>query len=377
MILIPSISTNAVKYLAKVDLYIITLPCFLSKYIIDFLPNDEGDSPLAKATDWVNTTCPKCGKSARRETDVMPNWAGSSWYFLRYCDPHNDKEFAPKEALEYWMNVDWYNGGMEHTTLHLLYSRFWHKFLYDCGYVPTPEPYNKRTSHGMILAENGEKMSKSRGNVVNPDEVIDSYGTDAFRMYEMFIGPFDQVAMWSEESLNGVYRFVNKIYGLFNKVTSVKPTSKDLQVLHKCILEVTERIDQMKFNTAVSSLMTFVNYIAGLREIPQELYETLLKLLSPFAPHLAEEMWARLGKTTLITKESWPVGDKELAKESTITIAVQINGKMRGTIEVERDCDKEKVITAARALDNVAKQLAECEPKKIIVVPNRIVNIVL
>ncbi len=345
--------------------------------ITDFLPNDEGDSPLAKATDWVNTTCPKCGKSARRETDVMPNWAGSSWYFLRYCDPHNDKEFASQEALKYWMNVDWYNGGMEHTTLHLLYSRFWHKFLFDCGCVPTPEPYNKRTSHGMILAENGEKMSKSRGNVVNPDEVIETYGSDAFRMYEMFIGPFDQVAMWSEESLNGVYRFVNKIYGLFNKVTSVKPTSKDLQVLHKCILEVTERIDQMKFNTAVSSLMTFVNYIAGLREIPQELYETLLKLLSPFAPHLAEEMWARLGKTTLITKESWPVGDKELAKESTITIAVQINGKMRGTIEVERDCDKDKVITAARALDNVAKQLAECEPKKIIVVPNRIVNIVL
>ena len=345
--------------------------------ITDFLPNDEGDSPLAKATDWVNTTCPKCGKSARRETDVMPNWAGSSWYFLRYCDPHNDKEFASQEALKYWMNVDWYNGGMEHTTLHLLYSRFWHKFLFDCGYVPTPEPYNKRTSHGMILAENGEKMSKSRGNVVNPDEVIETYGSDAFRMYEMFIGPFDQVAMWSEESLNGVYRFVNKIYGLFNKVTPTTPSSKDLQVLHKCILEVTERIDQMKFNTAVSSLMTYVNYIAGLNEIPQELYETLLKLLSPFAPHLAEEMWARLGKTTLITKETWPIGDKELAKESTITIAVQINGKMRGTIEVERDCDKDKVIAAAKLLENVAKQLAESEPKKIIVVPNRIVNIVL
>ena len=345
--------------------------------ITDFLPNDEGDSPLAKATDWVNTTCPKCGKSARRETDVMPNWAGSSWYFLRYCDPHNDKEFASQEALKYWMNVDWYNGGMEHTTLHLLYSRFWHKFLFDCGYVPTPEPYNKRTSHGMILAENGEKMSKSRGNVVNPDEVIETYGSDAFRMYEMFIGPFDQVAMWSEESLNGVYRFVNKIYGLFNKVTPTTPSSKDLQVLHKCILEVTERIDQMKFNTAVSSLMTYVNYIAGLNEIPQELYETLLKLLSPFAPHLAEEMWARLGKTTLITKETWPIGDKELAKESTITIAVQINGKMRGTIEIERDCDKDKVIAAAKLLENVAKQLAESEPKKIIVVPNRIVNIVL
>ena len=345
--------------------------------ISDFLPNDEGDSPLAKATDWVNTTCPKCGGKARRETDVMPNWAGSSWYFLRYCDPHNDKEFASKEALKYWMNVDWYNGGMEHTTLHLLYSRFWHKFLYDCGYVPTSEPYNKRTSHGMILAENGEKMSKSRGNVINPDEVIDAYGADAFRMYEMFIGPFDQTAMWSDESLNGVYRFINKIFALFGKVTKKALSAKDLQVMHKCILEVSERIDQMRFNTAVSSMMTYVNYLAGLEEIPQEMYETLLKLLAPFAPHLAEEMWARLGYETLIVKEGWPKGNAELAKDNSVTIAVQINGKMRGTIEVERDADKEKVISMAKALENVAKQLAVSEPKKIIVVPNRIVNIVI
>lgn len=345
--------------------------------ITDFQPNDDGDSPLAKATDWVNTTCPKCGGKARRETDVMPNWAGSSWYFLRYCDPHNDKEFASQEALKYWMNVDWYNGGMEHTTLHLLYSRFWHKFLYDCGYVPTPEPYNKRTSHGMILAENGEKMSKSRGNVVNPDEVIDNYGADAFRMYEMFIGPFDQAAMWSEDSLNGVYRFINKIFSLFNKVKTIPLTAKDTQVMHKCIVEVSERIDQMKFNTAVSSLMTYVNYLAGLDTIPEEMYVILLKLVSPFAPHLAEEMWARLGHTSLISKEGWPQGDAELAKDNTITIAVQINGKMRGTIEVERDADKEKVIAVAKALENVAKQLATAEPKKIIVVPNRIVNIVL
>ena len=346
--------------------------------ISDFLPNDEGESPLSKATDWVNTTCPKCGKSARRETDTMPNWAGSSWYFLRYCDPHNDKEFASKEALDYWMNVDWYNGGMEHTTLHLLYSRFWHKFLSDCGYVPTSEPYNKRTSHGMILAENGEKMSKSRGNVINPDEVIDAYGADAFRMYEMFIGPFDQVAMWSDESLNGVYRFVNKIFSLFKKVSEeTQPNDADLRAMHKCILEVSERIDQMKFNTAVSSLMTFVNYLSGKDSIAKDLYSTLIRLVSPFAPHLAEEMWARLGYTSLVTLEAWPKGNPDLAKDNTVIIAVQVNGKMRGTIEVERDSDKEKVIEVAKSLDNVAKQLETSEPKKIIVVPNRIVNIVL
>ena len=345
--------------------------------VTDFLPNDDGESPLAKATDWVNTTCPICGKEARRETDVMPNWAGSSWYFLRYCDPHNDKEFASKEALDYWMNVDWYNGGMEHTTLHLLYSRFWHKFLYDCGVVSSNEPYNRRTSHGMILAENGEKMSKSRGNVINPDEVIEAYGADAFRLYEMFIGPFDQVAMWSDDSLNGVYRFVNKIYSLFGKVSNIDKSAKDIQVMHKAILEVTERIDQMKFNTAVSSLMTFSNYLSNLEKIPVSLYETFLRLLSPFAPHLAEEMWARLGNNTLIVKETWPVGDAKLAIENTVTVAVQINGKMRGTIEVERDLDKDEVIKIACSLDNVSKQLSDTEPKKIIVVPNRIVNIVL
>lgn len=213
----------------------------------NYLPNDEGESPLSKAGDWLKAKCPKCGCEARRETDTMPNWAGSSWYFLRYCDPHNDKEFASQEALDYWMNVDWYNGGMEHTTLHLLYSRFWHKFLYDCGLVPTKEPYNRRTSHGMILAENGEKMSKSRGNVINPDDIIDAYGADTFRLYEMFIGPFDQVAMWSDESLMGVYRFVNKIYNLFAKVENIAASKADLRAMHKCILEVSERIEQMKF----------------------------------------------------------------------------------------------------------------------------------
>ena len=342
----------------------------------DYHPNDEGESPLSKATDWLNTTCPKCGGHARRETDVMPNWAGSSWYFLRYCDPHNDKEFASKEALEYWMNVDWYNGGMEHTTLHLLYSRFWHKFLYDCGCVPTKEPYNKRTSHGMILAANGEKMSKSRGNVINPDDIVNNYGADTFRLYEMFIGPFDQVAMWSEESLMGVYRFVGKIYSLFKKVAKTAPSEADLRAMHKCIIEVGERIDGMKFNTAVSSLMTYVNYLSGLEQIPQELYETLMKLLSPFAPHIAEEMWARMGKESLVLNEPWPVGDAKLAADNVVTLAVQICGKMRGTIEMPKDAPQNDVEQKALSLDNVARQLEGRQIRKIIVVPNRIVNIV-
>lgn len=342
----------------------------------NYLPNDNGDSPLAKAEEWVKTTCPKCGHEARRETDVMPNWAGSSWYFLRYCDPHNNKEFASKQALDYWMNVDWYNGGMEHVTLHLLYSRFWHKFLYDCGYVSTPEPYNRRTTHGMILAENGEKMSKSRGNVINPDDIISAYGADTFRLYEMFIGPFDQVAMWSEDSLMGVYRFIGKIFNLFQKIDKQSPSDQDLRAMHKCIIEVTERIDQMKFNTAVSSLMTYVNYLSGLEKIPVELYETLLKLISPFTPHLAEEMWARLGHQTSIVNAPWAIGNPKLAEENVVTIAVQICGKMRGTIEMPKDSPIEEVKQTALKLENVARQTAGKEIKKIIVVPNRIVNIV-
>ena len=345
----------------------------------DYKPNDNGDSPLANATEWVNTTCPKCGGKARRETDVMPNWAGSSWYFLRYCDPHNDKEFASKEALNYWMNVDWYNGGMEHTTLHLLYSRFWHKFLYDCGYVPTKEPYQKRTSHGMILGSDGEKMSKSRGNVINPDDIVENYGADTFRLYEMFIGPFDQTASWSDESLMGVYRFVAKVYGLFKKVykdADVNMTDADLRAMHKCILDVTERIDQMKFNTAVSALMTYVNHLSNMDKIPFTMYETLLKLLSPFTPHLSEEMWARLGLSGSIVTAPWPVGDKKLAEDNVVTIAVQINGKMRGTIECKKDEDDEEVKKVALSLENVARQTTASGIKKIIVVKNRIVNIV-
>ena len=342
----------------------------------DYHPNDEGESPLSKAGDWLNATCPKCGAHAKRETDTMPNWAGSSWYFLRYCDPHNDREFASKEALDYWMNVDWYNGGMEHTTLHLLYSRFWHKFLHECGLVPTKEPYNRRTSHGMILAENGEKMSKSRGNVINPDDIINAYGADTFRLYEMFIGPFDQTAMWSDESLMGVYRFTCKVFNLFKKVSKIEASTEDLRAMHKCILEVTERIDQMRFNTAVSSLMTYVNYLSSKEQIPTELYASLLKMLSPFTPHLAEEMWARMGNNTLIVAESWPIGDNKLAEDDNVTIAVQVCGKVRGTISVAKNAPKEDVEKIALEVENVKKQLEGKEIKKIIVVPNKIVNIV-
>lgn len=343
----------------------------------DYHPNDEGESPLSKAGAWLEAKCPKCGGKARRETDTMPNWAGSSWYFLRYCDPHNDKAFASPEALDYWMNVDWYNGGMEHTTLHLLYSRFWHKFLYDCGYVPTKEPYNRRTSHGMILASNGEKMSKSRGNVINPDEIVNAYGADTFRLYEMFIGPFDQVAMWSDESLMGVYRFVNKVYGLFKKVyKDAVAEEKDLRAMHKCIKEVTERIDQMKFNTAVSSLMTYVNYLSDKEKIAPELYENLIKLLCPFTPHLCEEMWARMGHETLAITEAWPIFNPALAEDNIVSIAVQLNGKMRGVIEMPKDAARDEVEKAAFALENIQKQTTGKEIRKVIVVPNKIVNIV-
>jgi leucyl-tRNA synthetase len=266
---------------------------------------------------------------------------------------------------------------MEHVTLHLLYSRFWHKFLYDCGYVPMPEPYNKRTSHGMILASNGEKMSKSRGNVINPDDIVETYGADTFRLYEMFIGPFDQVAMWSEESLNGVFRFIAKVFTLFKKVHNVESTSDDLRAMHRCILDVTERIVQMKYNTAVSALMTYVNYMADLEKVPSELYATLLKLLSPFTPHLAEEMWARMGYNSLIVTESWPVGDEVLAEETSVTLGVQINGKMRGTVTVSKNATKEETQEAALKLDNVIRQLEGQNVKKIIVVPGRIVNIVV
>jgi len=344
----------------------------------DYLPNDEGESPLSKATEWLKTTCPCCGGEARRETDTMPNWAGSSWYFLRYCDPKNSEAFASEEALDYWMDVDWYNGGMEHTTLHLLYSRFWHKFLYDCGLVKSKEPYMRRTSHGMILAENGEKMSKSRGNVVNPDDIVEEFGADTFRLYEMFIGPFDQAAAWSSESLNGVFRFANKIYTLSKKVDdSIEPSKKDIQQMHKTILEVSDRIDAMKFNTAVSSLMAFSNYLSSLEKVPGELMRTLIKLICPFTPHLSEEIWEKLGNKDFAVMSEWPVGDEKLAQESEITIAVQVKGKVRGTLTIAKDTDAAEVEKQALALESVQKHIEGATIRKVIVIPNRIVNIVI
>ncbi len=345
--------------------------------VTDYLPNDEGESPLSKATDWVNTVCPKCGKPAKRETDTMPGWAGSSWYFLRYIDPHNKDTFASKEAQEYWMNVDLYNGGMEHVTLHLLYSRFWHKFLYDCGMVTTSEPYQRRVAHGMILGEDGEKMSKSRGNVINPDEIVDTYGADAFRLYEMFIGPFDQVAPWSDESLNGVFRFIAKIWAMSAKVADIEPSKDDLHNMHKTILDVIDRIDLMKFNTAVSSLMTFVNYLGGLKEVPKVCFETLVKMLSPFAPHVAEELWQKLGNTGLVCQAQFPVGDKSLATSDSVTIAIQICGKMRGTVEAPLDADEEAVKALAFGLDNVKAQTEGKEIRRIIYVKNKILNVIV
>ena len=295
-------------------------------------PTDNGESPLAHMTDWVNTTCPCCGGPAKRETDTMPQWAGSSWYFLRYMDPHNDKALASKEALEYWSPVDWYNGGMEHTTLHLLYSRFWHKFLYDIGVVPTKEPYAKRTSHGMILGENGEKMSKSRGNVVNPDEIVDVYGADTMRLYEMFIGDFEKAAPWSPKSIKGCRRFLERVWSLAEKVQDGDEYSKEHEALmHRTIKKVGEDADSLKANTAIAALMTMLNefYDKGVNKAE---YKTFLALLNPFAPHITEELWQQLGETGLLSVAPWPAYDEAKTVESTVEMAVQVNGKLKGTI---------------------------------------------
>ena len=340
-------------------------------------PTDNGESPLAHMTDWVNTTCPCCGGPAKRETDTMPQWAGSSWYFLRYMDPHNDKALASKEALEYWSPVDWYNGGMEHTTLHLLYSRFWHKFLYDIGVVPTREPYAKRTSHGMILGENGEKMSKSRGNVVNPDEIVDTYGADTMRLYEMFIGDFEKAAPWSPKSIKGCRRFLERVWSLAEKVQDGDEYSKEHEALmHRTIKKVGEDADNLKANTAIAALMTMLNefYDKGVNKAE---YKTFLALLNPFAPHITEELWQQLGETGLLSVAPWPAYDEAKTVESTVEMAVQVNGKLKGTIKLAADADKQAAIDAALAEEKVQHAIEGKQIVKQIVVPGKIVNLVV
>ena len=340
-------------------------------------PTENGESPLAKMTDWVNTTCPHCGGPAKRETDTMPQWAGSSWYFLRYMDPHNDQALASKEALEYWSPVDWYNGGMEHTTLHLLYSRFWHKFLYDIGVVPTKEPYQKRTSHGMILGKNGEKMSKSRGNVVNPDEVVDQYGADTMRLYEMFIGDFEKAAPWNPESIKGCKRFVERVWNLQEIVTGGDAYSKELEAdFHKTIKKVTYDIDHLKANTAIAALMTLLNKIYDQKQINRAEMQTFLILLNPFAPHVTEEMWQRLGYSGMLNAQKWCTYDEAKTKADSVEIALQIMGKVRARIVVPADISKEDVLAEAKANPVIAAAIAGKQIKKEIYVPGKLVNIV-
>ncbi|MCI9457634.1 MAG: leucine--tRNA ligase [Oscillospiraceae bacterium] len=341
-------------------------------------PTDNGESPLAAMADWVNTTCPCCGGPARRETDTMPQWAGSSWYFLRYTDPHNDKALASKEALDYWMPVDWYNGGMEHTTLHLLYSRFWHKFLYDIGVVNTPEPYAKRTSHGMILGENGEKMSKSRGNVVNPDDVINEYGADTMRLYEMFIGDFEKSAPWSSSSIKGCRRFIDRVWELQECLVDGEEYSKELETaMHKTVKKVSEDIEAMKFNTAIAAMMALLNDIQAKGSITRGEYKTLLILLNPFAPHLTEEIWEKQGFGGLVHEQSWPEYDPAKCVDAAAEIAVQVNGKIRSRIMLPVDADKDATLKAAKE-DGTVKALLEGKNIiKEIFVPGRLVNLVV
>lgn len=340
-------------------------------------PTDTGESPLAKMTDWVNTTCPCCGGPAKRETDTMPQWAGSSWYFLRYTDPHNDKALASKEALEYWTPVDWYNGGMEHTTLHLLYSRFWHKFLYDIGVVPTSEPYMKRTSHGMILGENGEKMSKSRGNVVNPDEIVDQYGADTMRLYEMFIGDFEKAAPWNSDSIKGCKRFIERFWNLQEMVNDESGYSSELEALmHKTIKKVTEDIDNLKCNTAIAQMMTLINKMYEAKSVTKDELKTLTILLNPFAPHVTEELWQNMNFGGAVHEAKWPEYDEAKTVENSVEIVLQYMGKVRSRVTIPVDMPKDEVIALAKANEKIAAAIEGKTIKKEIYVPGKLVNIV-
>jgi len=341
-------------------------------------PTDNGESPLAKMTDWVNTTCPHCGAPAKRETDTMPQWAGSSWYFLRYCDPHNDKELASKEALEYWSPIDWYNGGMEHTTLHLLYSRFWHKFLYDIGVVPTSEPYAKRTSHGMILGENGEKMSKSRGNVVNPDEIIENYGADTMRVYEMFIGDFEKAAPWSQSSIKGSKRFLDKVWAMQNIICDEKGYRAELEAeFHRTIKKVTEDIEGLKMNTAIAALMSLMNTITATGKITKDEFKTFIILLNPFAPHITEELWVEAGFEGMLNETTWPTYDEAKCVDATVEIVVQVNGKIRARINIPADITADDAIALAKEQEGVSAEISGKNIIKELYVPKKLVNLVV
>ena len=354
------------------------LPLVLPQ-VDSYEPTDNGESPLSKMTDWVNTTCPKCGGKAMRETDTMPQWAGSSWYFLRYMDPHNDESFASKEALNYWHQVDWYNGGMEHTTLHLLYSRFWHKFLYDIGQVPTAEPYAKRTSHGMILGENGEKMSKSRGNVVNPDDVVNEFGVDTLRLYEMFIGDFEKAAPWSNAGIKGCRRFIERYWNLQSILVDGEAIRPEMEnSFHKAIKKVSYDIENLKFNTAIAALMTLMNVIAEKGSINKAELSVFTMLLNPFAPHVTEEVWSemKLGEG-MVTEQIWPKYDESKCKDDVIEIVVQVNGKVRTRLSVAADIQKDDAIALAKAEDRIAAEINGKNVVKEIYVPGKLVNIVV
>ena len=343
-----------------------------------FEPGENGESPLAKAYDWIETTCPCCGGKAQRETDTMPQWAGSSWYFLRYMDPHNDEALASKEALEYWSPVDWYNGGMEHTTLHLLYSRFWHKFLYDIGVVPTKEPYMKRTSHGMILGENNEKMSKSRGNVVNPDEVVEEFGADAFRTYEMFIGAFDQSTPWSQQGLKGCYKFLERVWNLQSIVNDEEGYSADLEKnINKAIKKVGEDFERMKFNTAIATMMSLVNDFSKKGSVTKDEYKTLITLLNPVAPHMTEELWLTYGNGELLSLQPWPKYDEGKTVDDEIEIVVQINGKIKDKLMIPAGLDKDGTQEAAMNTEKIKGLIEGKNVVKVIAVPGKLVNIVV
>ncbi len=352
------------------------LPLMLPQ-VESYEPTDNGESPLAAMTDWVNTTCPHCGGPAKRETDTMPQWAGSSWYFLRYTDPKNDKALASKEALDYWMPVNWYNGGMEHTTLHLLYSRFWHKFLFDIGVVSTPEPYAKRTSHGMILGENGEKMSKSRGNVVNPDEIVAEYGADTLRVYEMFIGDFEKAAPWSNASIRGSRRFLERVWALQEQLLpqeDIRPAL--LSAVHKTIRKVDEDIENLKFNTAIAAMMALLNDFYAAGGVTRGELRVLLTLLNPFASHMTEEIWEQQHMGGTVAAQSWPQFDPACCKEDTVEIVVQVCGKIRAKLTVDPEISAADAVAAAKANERVAAELAGKTVVKEIYIKGKLVNIV-